>query len=133
MTDRAREMPLTKWKVWIFKAGEDFELPRGCDGVRRPLEQEPEFWEYIVCCPQAISFRQADRVFQGVKALRHAVGQILQWRLTKPQLLEMDFEECERHPGVFDPPVIPPGRPRYSKLKVKVSGCRLKYIEFDSS
>lgn len=126
-------MPLLKWKVWIFKAGEDFEVPRGCDGVRRALEEEDGVWEYIVCCPQRISQRQAFIVFKGVKELRHAVGKIVAWCLTKPKLLEMDFEECERNPGVFDPPVVPPGRPRYSKLKVKVSGCRLKYIEFDNS
>ena len=106
MTDCAREMPTTRWKVWIFKSGEEYELPRGCDGVRRPVEQEPGQWEYIVCCPQAISFRQAHLVFQGVKALRHAVGQVLIWRLTKPQLLEMDFEECERHPGLSLPHLV---------------------------
>ena len=123
-------MPLLKWKVWIFKAGEEYELPRGCDGVRRPVEQEPGVWEYVVVCPQVISCPQAEIVFKGVKELHRSKGLVYKWAITKPQLLEMDFEECERHPGVFDPPVIPPGRPRTSKTKPKDPGARLKALKF---
>ena len=97
-------MPLLEWKIWIFKAGEEYELPCGCDGVCRGLEQEPGMREYIVCCPARISRRQADLVFRGVKELRHSVGRICKWRITKSQLLYMDFEECERNPGAFQVP-----------------------------
>ena len=67
---------------------------------------------------------------QGVKELHRSKGLVYKWAITKPQLLEMDFEECERHPGVFDPPVIPPGRPRTSKTKPKDPGARLKALKF---
>ena len=114
----------------MFEAGEEYELPRGCDGVRRSSEQEPGAWEYVVVCPQVISERQAEIVFKGVSKLRHRVGRTYKWCIAKPQLLYMDFEECERHPGVFDPPVVPPGRPKSSKVKDDVPGCRLKALKF---
>ena len=119
-------MPLLKWRIWIFKAGEEYDLPRGCDGVRRRLG-ESEAWEYVVVCPQVISCRQAEIVFKGVSELRHGFGRVCKWDLTKPQLLEFDFEECERYAGAFDVPEIPPGRPRSSKVKEKDPGPRLKF------
>ena len=105
-------MPLLRWKIWIFKAGKEYDLPRGCDGVWRGLEQEPGMREYIVACPCRISVRQAMIVFNGVSELRHSVGRVAKWDTVKPQLLYMDFEECERSPGAFIPPIIPPGRPK---------------------
>ena len=99
------------WKIWIFKAGKEYELPRGCDGVCRGLEQEPGMREYIVVCPCRISVREAMIVFEGVSELRHSVGRVPKWDTVKPQLLYMDFEECERTPGEFYRPVVPLGRP----------------------
>ena len=102
----------SKWRLWIFKAGEEYELPRGCDGVRRRVEGEPGVWEYVAACPQVVSFRQAVFLFYGVRELHHCSGRVLRWTKAKPQLLECEFEECEKTPGIFYPPVIPPGRPK---------------------
>ena len=103
---------MLKWHTWLFKAGEEYELPRGCDGVRRRVEAEPGVWEYVAVCPQVISLRQAVFLFYGVRELRHCSGRVVTWDIGKRRLLEFDFEECERTPGVFYPPVIPTGRPK---------------------
>ena len=118
-------MPLLEWKIWIFKAGEEYELPRGCDGVLRRVEGEPGVCEYVVVCPVRISNPQAKVIFKGVSELRHAFGRVCKWCLTKPRLLEFEFQECDRWRGSFDVPVIPPGRPRSSKVKEKDPGPRL--------
>ena len=45
-------------------------------------------------------------------------------------MLEMDFIECEHRAGEFVVPVVPPGRPKSSKVKVKDPGARLKALKF---
>ena len=39
------------WKVWIFKASEEYDLPYGCVGVFRKVEPEPGVCEYVAYCP----------------------------------------------------------------------------------
>ena len=115
------------WKVWIFKEREEFELPCGCVGVWRKVEEEPGVREFVVCCPRRISERQASVVFQGAKELRHTKGKGPRWETMRLLYLQMDFEECAHRPGLFYPPVIPPGRPRSSKVKEKDPGPAFKF------
>ena len=127
MSDRAR----MSWKVWIFKASEEFELPCGCVGVWRRVEDERGVREFVVCCPVRITERQAACVFQGVKELRRTVGKGPSWYVMRHLYLEMDFQECVRRPGEFKAPKFKPGpSPSNSKAKVKDPGARLKALKF---
>ena len=123
MSDRVR----MSWKVWIFKASEEFDLPCGCVGVFRKVESEAGVCEYVVCCPRRLSGRQAVALFQGVKELRHKEGKGASWYVMRELLLEMEFVECEHRAGEF---VVPPVLPRSSKVKVKDPGARLKALKF---
>ena len=118
------------WKLWIFKASEEYDLPCGCVGVFRKVEEEPGVCEYVVCCPRRISERQGVALFQGVKELRHKERKGASWYVMRELLLEMDFIECEHRAGEFVVPVVPPGRPKSSKVKVKDPGARLKALKF---
>ena len=124
MSDRVR----MSWKVWIFKASQEFELPCGCVGVWRKVEEEPGVREFVVCCPVRISERQASVVFQGVSALRHTKGKGASWYILRLRLLEMEFEECARRPGEFKVPKFKPGpSPRSSKVKERDPGPVFKW------
>ena len=105
-------MPNLKWKVWIFKAAEEYEVPVGVDAIRR--EREGGEYEYVVACPVRISWRQAVQVFGSVRELEHPVGETLSWRIFKPRTLRFDagFEQARTRQGAFIPPIIPPGRPK---------------------
>ena len=119
------------WKVWIFKASEEYDLPCGCVGVFRKVESEVGVCEYVVCCPRRIYERQAVALFQGVKELRHTVGKGPSWYVLRSLMLEMDFIECEHRAGEFVVPRFKPGpTPRSSKVKVKDPGARLKALKF---
>ena len=117
-------MPSLCWKVWIFKEGEEYDLPCGCVGVFRKVESEVGVCEYVVCCPRRISNPQAQVIFKGAKELRHTVGKGAGWYVMKSLLLEMEFIECEHRAGEFVVPVVPPGRPRSSKVKDDLPGPR---------
>ena len=108
------------WKVWIFKASEEYDLPCGCVGVFRKVEQEPGVCEYVVCCPRRISERQAVAIFQGAKELRHTVGKGPRWETMRVLYLAMEFMECEHRAGEF---VVP----RSSKVKEKDPGPVFKF------
>ena len=114
------------WKVWIFKANEEFDLPCGCLGVWRKVEEESGVCEYVVCCPRRISSLQASVVFQGVKELRHTKGKGPGWYVMRELYLQMDFQECEHRAGVFQVPRFKPGpAPGSSKVKFKDPVARL--------
>ena len=104
-------MPNLKWKVWYFKASEEYELPCGVDAVRR--EREGGEYEYIAVCPVRISRLQAIQVFGSVRELDHARGDTTYWRIFKAQVLEFGagFEQAETRPGTFTAPIIRTGRP----------------------
>ena len=97
------------WKVWFFKACEEYDLPCGCVGVFRKVESESGMCEYVACCPVRITERQASVVFEGVKELRHKEGKGASWYMMRSLLLEMEFTECEHRAGVFEYPRFKPG------------------------
>lgn len=115
-------MPSLCWKIWDFEAGDDYDLPCGCVGLRRKRECEPDLWDYMVCCPMRISNPQAQVIFKGVRNLRHSRGCVYKWCIIKYKLLEelpdSGFEECEHISGPFQVPKIKPGRPRTTPVKV---------------
>ena len=121
-------MSRMSWKVWMFKASEEFELPCGCLGVWRKCEEEPGVRDFVVCCPLRITERQAVCVFQGVKELRHKERKGASWYVLRALLLEMEFNDCVRRPGEFKAPKFKPGpSPSNSKVKEKEPGARLKF------
>ena len=129
MSERVR----MSWKVWVFKACEEYDLPCGCVGVFRKVEKEPGVCEYVVCCPRRIYERQAQVVFEGVWDLRHTKGKGPGWYVMRSLLLEQlpdaGFEECEHRAGEFVVPRFKPGpTPRSSKVKEKDPGPCLKRL-----
>ena len=104
-------MPNLKWKLWIFKAKEEYVLPPGVDAVRR--EREGGEYEYIAACPVRISMLQASQVFGSVRDLEHPTGATLSWGVFKPQVLRFGagFDQVAITPGTFTAPTICTGRP----------------------